>query len=439
MAYDAFISYSNHDKPVADATCAGLEASGIRCWIAPRDITPGAEWGEAIIDAINQCRVMILIFSANANNSPQIRREVERAVSKGIAIIPLRIEDVAPARSLEYFIGTVHWLDALTPPLEAHLQRLAESVKSILQIKPKPPELVGPPKVTPTIVPPASTSKPQGVPPKTIAIGALAAAVVGVGLWWLMVPRSAPSLASQAPTASAPQATVPSVESRNGSRSQPQTATGLQSQKPANPPPQARALAATTPSTPGAATIVDPAVVGAFEYSTAADGYDIHFVLSLESNGTYRMTTTSDESGTYQAGRGNYRTVGGKTGRVRTGTYRAAGPAAIAVTTGNSTVIYHPLQPTGPVDQANPVMLGPWQGTVVLAGIRWTVTLQNNPDGTYSFHGQAEDHGSCTYLNQQWHVTSAVSGQSGGGTYQVIDANTMQASGSGGNITWHRQ
>jgi hypothetical protein len=131
MSHDAFISYSTHDKATADAACAALEASGIRCWIAPRDIMPGAEWGEAIIDAINHCRVLILIFSANANESPQIRREVERAVSKGVPVIPLRIQDIAPTRSLEYFIGTVHWLDALTPPLETHLRRLVETVKTL--------------------------------------------------------------------------------------------------------------------------------------------------------------------------------------------------------------------------------------------------------------------------------------------------------------------
>ena len=72
MSHDAFISYSSRDKTVADAACAALEASGIRCWIAPRDIMPGVEWGEAIIDAINHCRAFVLIFSANANESPQI-------------------------------------------------------------------------------------------------------------------------------------------------------------------------------------------------------------------------------------------------------------------------------------------------------------------------------------------------------------------------------
>ena len=38
MAHDVFVSYSHHDKAQADAVCATLEAKGIRCWIAPRDV-----------------------------------------------------------------------------------------------------------------------------------------------------------------------------------------------------------------------------------------------------------------------------------------------------------------------------------------------------------------------------------------------------------------
>lgn len=122
MAHDVFISYSNKDKPVADAVCAGLEGRGIRCWVAPRDILPGFDWGAAIIDAISGAKVMVLIFSGNANASPQIKREVERAVAKGVKILPFRIEDVPMSKSLEYFISTPHWLDALTQPLEGHIR-----------------------------------------------------------------------------------------------------------------------------------------------------------------------------------------------------------------------------------------------------------------------------------------------------------------------------
>jgi hypothetical protein len=132
VAHDVFISYSAKDKATADAVCATLESEGIRSWIAPRDVVPGMEWGECIIEAIEQTRVMVLVFTADADASPQIRREVERAVNHGVAILPLRIENVMPGRALEYFIGNVHWLDALTPPLEAHLKNLAGTVRMLL-------------------------------------------------------------------------------------------------------------------------------------------------------------------------------------------------------------------------------------------------------------------------------------------------------------------
>jgi hypothetical protein len=134
MAFDTFISYSQKDKAIADAACATLERAGIRCWIAPRDVPPGSQWAASIVDAIDHCRLLVLIFSSQANISNQIHREVERAVSKGIPIIPLRIEDVLPTSSMEYFLGSIHWLDALTPPLEKHLERLRETVQSCLGV-----------------------------------------------------------------------------------------------------------------------------------------------------------------------------------------------------------------------------------------------------------------------------------------------------------------
>ncbi len=138
MAHDVFLSYSSKDKPVADATCAVLEGRGIRCWMAPRDITPGADWGESIIDAIQGARAMVLVFSKNANESVQIKREVERAVNRGMPVIPFRIENVMPVKSLEYFLSTPHWLDAFSPPMERHLNYLADVIQSLLDGKPAP-------------------------------------------------------------------------------------------------------------------------------------------------------------------------------------------------------------------------------------------------------------------------------------------------------------
>jgi hypothetical protein len=132
MAHDVFISYSARDKPVADAVCATLESSGVRCWIAPRDVQAGIAYAESLVNGLSNSRLMILVFSANSNRSPQVLREVERAVSKGLPILPFRIEDAPMSQEMEYYIASQHWLDALTPPLERHLARLCDSVKSLL-------------------------------------------------------------------------------------------------------------------------------------------------------------------------------------------------------------------------------------------------------------------------------------------------------------------
>ena len=130
--HDVFISYSTLDKPISDAICAALEGHGIRCWVAPRDITPGQDWSDAIIDAIADCRVCLLILSTASNQSDQVKREVQNAVSEAKPILPFRIEDVALSKHMRYFIGTPHWLDALTPPMERHLQKMVETVAGLI-------------------------------------------------------------------------------------------------------------------------------------------------------------------------------------------------------------------------------------------------------------------------------------------------------------------
>lgn len=141
MAHDVFISHSSHDKPVADAICANLENANIRAWMAPRDICPGKPWAESIIDAIASSKIMIVIVSQHSNASNQVTLEVERAVNKGVVILPFRIDAVQLSKSLEYFLSSPHWLDAMTPPLKQHVDKLVGTVKILVasEAPPKPP------------------------------------------------------------------------------------------------------------------------------------------------------------------------------------------------------------------------------------------------------------------------------------------------------------
>ena len=131
--YDVFISYSNKDKEVADAVCHFLEQQGITCWIAPRDVSAGS-YASSIVEAIKNSKLMVLIFTNNANFSKHVKRELELSVKNDVTIQPIRTEVVEPTPELEYYISSMHWLDALTPPLEEHLSKLAQKVSQLLKV-----------------------------------------------------------------------------------------------------------------------------------------------------------------------------------------------------------------------------------------------------------------------------------------------------------------
>ena len=100
MGRHVFISYSSRDRATADAVCAFLEARQIRCWIAPRDVPPGAIFAEVLIDAIDTSGAFVLIFSEGSNKSGHVINEVSEAADKLIPIIPLRTQDVMWSKAM---------------------------------------------------------------------------------------------------------------------------------------------------------------------------------------------------------------------------------------------------------------------------------------------------------------------------------------------------
>ncbi len=129
MFKPVFISYSTDDTQVTQEIRDGLEAAGIACWVAPRDIVPGMDYGSQIIEAIEGCRLLVLVLSESANRSRFVLNEVERATSKNQTVIPFRIHNVQPSRSLEFFISNAQWIDALAPSLADPLERLVAAIR----------------------------------------------------------------------------------------------------------------------------------------------------------------------------------------------------------------------------------------------------------------------------------------------------------------------
>jgi len=135
MAHDVFISYSSPDRAVAEAVCAALESTHIQCWLAPRNVSVGKVWVEAIVDAIDESCIFLLVLSASSNTSPQVIREVERAASQDITIVPLRIDDTTMSKGMGFFISRHQWLNVQIPLRQQDLDELTRTVRLLLEDK----------------------------------------------------------------------------------------------------------------------------------------------------------------------------------------------------------------------------------------------------------------------------------------------------------------
>jgi TolB-like protein/Tfp pilus assembly protein PilF len=151
--HDVFISYASQDAGIANAVVQALESDSLRCWIAPRDVVPGALYADEIIHAISDAKLLVLVLSGSAASSPHVGREVERAASKRRPIITMRIDSAPLTTALEYFLSESQWIELGSDRSEIACKRVLDAVRRQLAL--------------------ASSSAPHGAPavPEAEAVG----------------------------------------------------------------------------------------------------------------------------------------------------------------------------------------------------------------------------------------------------------------------------
>jgi hypothetical protein len=138
MSAPIFVSYASKDKEAALSLCHALENRGFRCWISSRDIGPGENFQVAIPRAIHAAEVMVLVFSAESNNSDEVKKELALAGQNRLIVIPVRVEDVTPGEAFAYELATRQWID-LFGDWENSIQRLTEQLMRVAEVLPQPP------------------------------------------------------------------------------------------------------------------------------------------------------------------------------------------------------------------------------------------------------------------------------------------------------------
>lgn len=131
MNHDAFISYSSIDVNIAMALCHYLEENKIRCWMAPRNIPGGAEYGDVINEAIKASRIFVIVYSGHSAQSQWCKAETNLALANGKIIIPLKIDDSIVSGAMQFYLNDKHWIDAFPNP-EEHYDAVSVSIRHIL-------------------------------------------------------------------------------------------------------------------------------------------------------------------------------------------------------------------------------------------------------------------------------------------------------------------
>lgn len=206
---DVFISYASPNSTVSDAVCEALERAGVTCWIAPRDVTPGAPYAGQIIHAIDAAKAIVLILSQNAASSPHVLREVERASSKRHPIISLRLDQAPLPADFEYFLNTSHWLDASGGNIARSLPKLITAVRIAIEAPSLTQEVVPPPQAPAR--PSARSSKRMAIVIASL-LGLIIAGLAVDRLWIpsrKVVPTSLPVATLPTPVAAPVAAPIP--------------------------------------------------------------------------------------------------------------------------------------------------------------------------------------------------------------------------------------
>jgi TolB-like protein len=182
-AREAFISYASSDSAVANALCESMERQGLRCWIAPRDITPGTLYADQIIRAINGAKILVLVLSKSALASTHVGKEIERASSKRRPIIALKTDTAPLTPALEYFLSESQWIDLEAEGRQAAFEKLAAAVRRHLAQRPAVTQAV--PTVPHAAHRSALTSRQYWLLAATSTIVAAALAYILVERFWL--------------------------------------------------------------------------------------------------------------------------------------------------------------------------------------------------------------------------------------------------------------
>src|SRR5207302_3266538 len=119
-----FLSYSSTDRAQVLIIADALEAAGVRVWIDRRGIPAGASWDAAIVRAIRDCTVFLVLCTETALHSPNVQQEIRLALEERRPVVPLLAERITFPDEVRYALAGLQWVELLDRPIDEWLTQL---------------------------------------------------------------------------------------------------------------------------------------------------------------------------------------------------------------------------------------------------------------------------------------------------------------------------
>ncbi|HET9136105.1 MAG TPA: TIR domain-containing protein [Candidatus Kapabacteria bacterium] len=102
---DIFISYSSKDREKAEELSQVLASAGLSVWIDKQGIGAATSWTREIAEALDACRVFVLLLSNNSLASKNVIKELSLAAEAEKHIIPIELEPITIPTTFRYHLA----------------------------------------------------------------------------------------------------------------------------------------------------------------------------------------------------------------------------------------------------------------------------------------------------------------------------------------------
>ncbi|HEX6572709.1 MAG TPA: TIR domain-containing protein [Steroidobacteraceae bacterium] len=130
-AADVFLSYSREDKARVLDLAARLRAAGVNLWIDQGGIDGAAMWGETIVRALEDAKVLLLMVTPSAVGSHNVAKEVMLTSERKGHILPVHLEPTTIPTSLKYPLAGIQHIEYFDGDPEANLQAILRSLQGL--------------------------------------------------------------------------------------------------------------------------------------------------------------------------------------------------------------------------------------------------------------------------------------------------------------------